>query len=85
MVWRALLLLKERRLGPYRKISPGGCQSSFLKFRKGKGVTVFLVASKEVYVSVSLPCMIDRIEISDFRQEWTWIFREGVERESIDN
>jgi hypothetical protein len=47
--------------------------------------TITLVASPHIEMNVSLPSMVASIEIREFGKKRTWVFRQGVEMESIDD
>ena len=83
MVFRAVLVLIERLLGPKRTIGP-----TLSQFRRSlgdtKGQTVCLMTSPELQVSVSLPRVVDRVPICDLGQKRSWILCQWVKCEAVE-
>jgi hypothetical protein len=43
------------------------------------------MAAIEFQMSVAFPCMVDRVPVCDFGEEWAWIFGQGVESEAVES
>jgi len=48
-----------------------------------KFLTVLLVATVEVQVPITLPCMICKMNVGELRQKWSRILGQRVEGESV--